>query len=66
MQKKRKFMKLIVEKEMEITRIIEEKQEKEKYLIEIKIVEEIVPTRFNKYSKMFEKKKSERMLIRKI
>jgi len=59
-------MKLIVEKEMEITRIIEEKQEKEKYLIEIKIVEEIVPTRFNKYSKMFEKKKSERMLIRKI
>ena len=49
-------MKLIVEKEMEITRIIEEKQEKEKYLIEIKIVEEIVPTRFNKYSKMFEKK----------
>ena len=56
MQKKRKFRKLIVEKEMEITRIIEEKQEKEKYLIEIKIVEEIVPTRFNKYSKMFEKK----------
>ena len=56
MQKKRKFRKLIVEKEMEITRIIEEKQEKEKYLIEIRIVEEIVPTRFHKYSKMFEKK----------
>ena len=56
MQKKRKFRKLIVEKEMEITRIIEEKQEKEKYLIEIRIVEEIVPTRFHKYSKMFEEK----------
>ena len=50
---------------MEIARIIEEKQEEEEDLIEIKTVGRIVSRRFHKYLKMFEKKESERMLIRK-
>ena len=51
---------------MEIARMIEEKHKKEKDLIEIRMVEEIVPRRFYKYLKLFEKKESERMLTRKI
>ena len=51
---------------MEIARIIEEKHKKEKDLIEIRMVEKIVSRRFYKYLKLFEKKESERMLIRKI
>jgi len=50
---------------MKIARIIEEKQDKEEDLIEIRIVEEIVSRRFHKYLKVFEKKESERMLMRK-
>jgi len=46
--------------------MIEEKQEEKEDLIKIKIVEEIISRRFHKYLKMFEKKESERMLIRKI
>ena len=42
--------------------MIEEKEKEEKTLIEIRTVEEIVPKRFYKYLKMFEKKESERML----
>ena len=34
-------------------------------MIEIRIVEEMVPRRFHKYLEMFEKKESERMLTRK-
>jgi len=51
---------------MEIARIIEEKHKKEKDLIEIRMVEEIVSRRFHKYLKVFKKKESERMLTRKI
>ena len=50
---------------MEIVRIVEEKQEEEEDLIEIRIVEEMVPGRFHKYLEVFEKKESERMLTRK-
>ena len=64
-EKKKNFRKLIVEEEMQIARIIEEKEEYEEDLIEIRTVEEIVPRRFHKYLKMFEKKKSERIPIRK-
>jgi len=65
MQKK-KFRKLMIEEEMEITRMVEEKkQEKEKYLINIMTVKEMVLRRFHKYLKMLEKKESERMLTRK-
>jgi len=65
MQKK-KFRKLMIEEEMEIIRMVEEKkQEKEKYLINIMTVKEMVLRRFHKYLKMLEKKESERMLTRK-
>ena len=40
-------------------------EEKEEDLIELRIVEEMVPRQFHKYLKMFEKKESERMLMRK-
>jgi len=46
--------------------MVEEKQEEEEDLIEIKIVKEIVLQRFYKYLKVFKKKKLERVLIRKI
>ena len=68
MQKKRKkkFRKLIIEKEMEIAKMVEEKkQEKEKDLINIITVKEMVLRMFHKYLKMLEKKESERMLTRK-
>jgi len=45
--------------------MIEEKHKKEKDLIEIRMVEKIVPWRFHKYLKVFEKNESERMLTRK-
>ncbi len=45
--------------------MIEEKQKEEKDLIEIRTVEKMVPRRFHKYLKVFKKKKSERMLMRK-
>ena len=43
----------------------EEERDEEKDLIELRIVEEMVPRRFYKYLKMFEKKESERILTRK-
>jgi len=46
----------MTEEKMEIARTVEEKQDEEKDLIEIRIVEEIVPRRFYKYLKVFEKK----------
>ena len=64
-EKKEKFRKPTVEKEMEKGRIIEEKQDEEDDLIEIRTVEEMVPGRFYKYLKVFEKKKTERMPMRK-
>ena len=45
--------------------IVEEKQDKEKDLIRIRMVEEMVSRWFYKYLKVFEKKKSERMPTRK-
>ena len=65
-EKKREFRKPTVEKKIEIARIIKEKQEEEEDLIEIRMVEEIVSKKFHKYLKVFEKRESERMLIRKI
>jgi len=64
-EKRGEFRKLIVEEEMEITRMIEEKEEKEEDLIEIRIVEKMVLRRFHKYLKIFKKKKSEKILTRK-
>ena len=65
-EKKKEFKKPIVEKEIEIAKIVEEKQNEEEDLIEIRTVEEMVPKRFYKYLKVFEKKESERMPTKKI
>ena len=46
--------------------MIEEKQEEEEDLIKIRTVEEIISRRFYKYLKMFKKKESERIPMRKI
>jgi len=46
-------------------RIVEEKENEEKDLIELRATEEMVPKRFHKYLKVFEKKDSERMPTRK-
>jgi len=44
---------------------MEEKEDKEEDLIELRATEEMVPRQFHKYLKVFEKKESERMLMRK-
>jgi len=56
---------LTIEEEKTIARIMEEKEEEEEDLIELRAIEEMVPQRFHKYLKVFEKKDSERMLMRK-
>ena len=53
------------EEQIEIANMIKKRQDKEEDLIEIRTVEEIVPRRFYKYLKVFEKKKLERMLMEK-
>ena len=65
-EQKKKFRKPTVEKEMEIVRIVEEKQNKEENLLEIRTVEEIVLKRFHKYLKVFEKKELEKIPTKKI
>jgi len=54
-----------IEKEKMIARIVEEKENEEEDLIELRVTEEMVPRRFHKYLKVFKKKNSERMLMRK-
>jgi len=63
-EKREDFRKLTIEEEMEIVRVIKEKEEEEDF-IEIRMVDKRVPRQFYKYFKMFEKKESERMLTRK-
>ena len=48
-----------------IARIVKEKENEEEDLIELRATEEMVPRQFHKYLKVFKKKDSERMLIRK-
>ena len=48
-----------------IERIMEEKKEEEEDLIELRATDETVPRWFHKYLKVFEKKDSERMPMRK-
>jgi len=55
----------MIEKEKIIARIVEEKENEEEDLIELRATEEMVPRRFHKYLKVFEKKDSERMPMRK-
>ena len=55
----------MIEEEKIRARIVEEKENEEEDLIELRATEEMVPRRFHKYLKVFEKKDSERMLTRK-
>ena len=55
-----------MEEEKMIARIVEEKESEEEDLIELRVTEEMVPQRFHKYLKVFEKKNLERMLMRKV
>ena len=58
----------MTEEEIAIARIVVEKEEElneEEDLIELRTTEEMVPRRFHKYLKVFEKKDSERMPTRK-
>jgi len=55
----------MIEEEKMIARIVEEKENKEENLIELRATEEMVPRQFHKYLKVFEKKESERMPTRK-
>jgi len=64
-EKKKEFRKPTVEEEIEIARMVGKKQKEKKDLIKIRTVEEMVPRSFHKYLKVFEKKKSEKMLTRK-
>ncbi len=58
----------MTEEEITIARIVakrEEELDEEEDLIELRATEEMVPKRFHKYLKMFEKKDLERRLMRK-
>jgi len=54
-----------IEEVKTMARIMEEKEDKEEDLIELRVTEEIVSQRFHKYWKMFEKKDLERIPTRK-
>ncbi len=64
-EKEEKRERPAIEEEKMIKRILTEKEEEEEDKIEIRATEEMVPRRFHKYLKVFEKKDSERMLTRK-
>ena len=64
-QTKPGWQKLEEKEEKMIARLVEEKENEEEDLIELRATEEMVPRRFHKYLKVFEKKDSERMPTRK-
>ena len=67
-EEREEFRRLTTDEKIAITRMMEEKDEErneEKDLIELRMVEEMVPRQFHKYLKVFEKKESERMPMRK-
>ena len=66
-KKKKEMRKPITDEEIAIARIVAEKEEEldEEDMIVVRKTEEMVPRRFHKYLKVFEKKESERMLMRK-
>ena len=64
-EEKKGIRKPMIEEEKTIARIIKEKKEEEENLIELRATDEIVPRWFHKYLKVFEKKDSERIPIRK-
>ena len=65
-ERKKEFRKPIVEEEIEIVRVVEEKEKGEEDLIEIRMVEKIVSRMFYKYLKIFEKKELEKIQMRKL
>ena len=64
-REEKKRRKPTIEEEKMIARIVEERENEEEDLIELRATEEMVPRRFHKYLKVFEKKDSERMPTRK-
>ena len=56
---------LTVKEEKTMVRIMAEKEDEEEDLIELRAMDEMVPQWFHRYLKVFEKKDSERMLMRK-
>jgi len=66
-KKKKEMRRLTTDEEIAIARIVAEKEEEldEEDMIVARKMEEMVPRRFHKYLKVFEKKESERMPTRK-
>ena len=64
-EKKKERRKPMIEEVKMIERIIEEKEDGEEDLIELRATDEMVPRQFHKYLKVFEKKDLERILTRK-
>ena len=64
-EEKKERRKPMIEEVRMIERIMEEKEEEVEDLIELKATDKMVPRWFHKYLKVFEKKDSERMPMRK-
>jgi len=64
-EEKKEMRKPIIKEEKTIVRIMKEKEEEEEDLIELRVTDEMVPRQFHKYLRVFEKKNSERMPMRK-
>ena len=64
-EEKKEMRRPTIEEEKTIARIIAEKKDEDEDWIELRATEEIVLQRFHKYLKVFEKKDSERMPMRK-
>jgi len=67
-EKREEVRRPMTDEEIAIVRIVAEKEEeleKEEEVIDLRATEEMVPRQFHKYLKVFEKKESERMLIKK-
>ena len=64
-EEKKEMRRPTIEEEKTIARIMEENEDEEEDLIELRVTEEIVPRRFHRYLKVFEKRDLERMPTRK-
>ena len=64
-EEKKEMRRPMIEEEKTIARILEEKEDKEEDLIELRAIEEMVSKQFHKYLKVFEEKDSKRMPMRK-
>ena len=64
-EEKKEKRRLAIEKVKMIERIMKEKEDEEEDLIELRATDEMVPRWYHKYLKVFEKKDSERMPMKK-